>query len=275
MRRAANPNGVTANASSRRSVRLFVSSSLAGGQTIDLTPGQAHYLGGVLRLGVDDVIQGFNGHDGEWRCRIASLTRGSGSLMALDRVRPQASEEGPRLLFTALKKDAIDFLVQKATELGVERLTPVSTRFTAVTRINAARLEANAIEAAEQCGRLTIPRVDAIGALDRVIAGWPVHQRLFVLDPRSGNSLIARLKVVAEDGSGTEAAPPGFLIGPEGGLESGELIGLARHSFVTEVSLGPRILRAETAAIAALACWQAMAGDWAMETPSEVMNNPD
>ena len=171
--------------------------------------------------------------------------------------RRQDSTPGPWLAFAPVKKARTDFIVEKGTELGVSRLWPIFTRHTATQRVNTARLRATAIEAAEQCGRLSIPDVSDPSNLDRLMAEWPADRDLLVLDETGGGRPLA--EVAAEAGAGP---PPGFLIGPEGGFARTELDELANRSFVTLVGLGPRILRAETAALSALACWQAVAGDW-------------
>jgi 16S rRNA (uracil1498-N3)-methyltransferase len=237
---------------------VFVEADLAPGAVVSATPAQAHYLVRVMRRKTGAAVRLFNGRDGEFAARVEQDGR-TGCRLAVDRqVRPQRAEPGPTLLFSPLKKDAVDFLAVKATELGVARLAPVFTRFTTSGRVNRARLAANATEAAEQCGRLTVPAVDPPCPLQRRLAAWPDRIRLWVCDPGSGQAAGE-----AFAGAAGSAPAPCLLIGPEGGFAADELDALKALHFVSTVSLGPRILRAETAAVAALACWQALAGDWA------------
>ncbi len=244
--------------------RLFVEAALAAGAGVDLTAPQAHYLVNVLRLGIGDEVAVFNGLDGEWLARIERPGKGRHRLAVGKRTRRQDAEPGPWLLFAPIKRAPVDLLARKATELGVSRLWPVFTRNTAVSRINLRRLRANAVEAAEQCGRLTVPEVKEPLALERVFAGWPEDRRLLVLDETGGGRPIAEA-LMAPDAGGTRGASA-ILAGPEGGFSRSEVDALAELPFASAVGLGPRILRADTAALAALACWQALVGDWAEET---------
>ena len=241
---------------SRTRIRLFVAAALAAGAAVPLRPDQAHYASKVMRLGPGARVLLFNGRDGEWRARIESLGRKGGEAIAEVRTRAQGSEPDAALLFAPLKKNALDFVIEKATELGIAVLQPVLTRRTAAERVNLARLRAQAIEAAEQCGRLTVPEVRPALALERALGDWNGARRLYVADETGGGV------PAAEAFSGADpAGPVAFLVGPEGGFERSELDALAPLLFVTRIALGPRILRAETAAIAAIACWQALAGD--------------
>lgn len=241
----------------RAKTRLFVDAALAKGTAVDLSPDQARYLGGVLRMVPGDAVDVFNGCDGEWRTRIMDLKKGRGSLCIEASLRTQVPESGPWLAFAPLKKTATDFVIEKATELGVERLLPVLSAYTQTARVNVERLAANAREAAEQCGRLSVPAVDDAVALPALLAAWPPERRLLVMDETGAGTPIA--EAVAALGRG---AALGVLVGPEGGFAASELDALSKLSFVTRVGLGPRILRAETAAMAALSCVQAWAGDW-------------
>ncbi len=242
---------------SKINIRLFVEAGLAEGARVDLSAAQAHYLGHVMRLGPGAPVVAFNGRDGEWRTRIESLEKNRGALAAEARTRPQHPEPGPWLAFAPLKKARTDFIAEKATELGASRLWPVFTRRTASIRVNPGRLRARAVEAAEQCGRLSVPEVAEPVDLERLIAQWPAGRRLLVLDETGQGEPIAA--VLAAPGAD---AACGFLAGPEGGFEDAELDALDKLPFATRVGLGPRTLRAETAALAALACWQATHGDW-------------
>lgn len=237
-------------------IRLYVAGDLGAGNLVTLASGQIHYLRTVMRVNVGTGIRLFNGRDGEWLARVGRLDRSGGEAACVRRLRRQCREPGPRLLFAPLKKDAMDFVTMKATELGVAALWPVITRRTETLRVNAARLEAQTIEAAEQCGRLTVPELVPAAPLDRVLAAWDGGRALFVTHPAAPSGPDAAFRGAAG------AGPPGFLIGPEGGFESDELDRLLALPFVEAVRLGPRILRAETAAVAVLACWQAIRGDW-------------
>ncbi|HYN38943.1 MAG TPA: RsmE family RNA methyltransferase, partial [Rhodospirillales bacterium] len=177
-------------------------------------------------------------------------------------LRPQQPEPGPWLAFAPLKKDAQDTLVAQATALGVERLLPVLTRFTAVERINRERLRAQTIEAAEQCGRLSVPEIAEPSRLPALLATWPAARVLLFADERrTGAPIAAALRP-------GDCSPSGILIGPEGGFAEEERRAIAAHPSALPIDLGPRILRAETAAVAALACWQALCGDWRPENPA-------
>jgi 16S rRNA (uracil1498-N3)-methyltransferase len=240
----------------RAKIRLFVAAALSLGAVVPLRPDQAHYASKVMRLGSGDGVLLFNGRDGEWRARICSLGRKGGEATAEAQTRMQVPETGVWLLFSPLKKTALDFAIEKATELGIAVLQPVLTRRTAAERVNLARLRAHAIEAAEQCERLTVPEVRPMLTLERALGGWNAARRLYVADETGGGA------PAADAFSGTDpAGPVAFLVGPEGGFERSELDALARLPFVTRITLGPRILRTETAALAALACWQALVGD--------------
>jgi len=228
------------------SIRLFVEAPLAAGAEVVASTGQAHYLGAVMRRAAGDALRLFNGRDGEFAARIAALRRGHASLAVERQLRPQAPEPDLWLVFALLKRDATDLLVQKATELGAGALHPIFTERTNAARVNVARLTAIAIEAAEQSERLTVPMIHPPRRLADLLATWPEGRPLFAAVERSAAPAIA-----------PTAGPAGLLIGPEGGFTKAELDALARHPSVAPVSLGPRILRAETAAIAGLALLQA------------------
>lgn len=239
-------------------VRLFVEGRLDVGEGVTLSGRQAHYITTVMRLAPGARLQLFNADDGEWLGRIEGVGRGRCLVTIEAQCRGVRSEPGPSLVFAPVKKDAIDFIVIKATELGAAALLPIWTRFTAVQRLNLERLRANAIEAAEQCGRLTIPAIAKPATLAELIKGWRKEQSLLVFDRDRGRPL----KAVILTSTARVLPPPGLLFGPEGGLAPEELDALEALPFVTTVAMGPRMLRADTAALAALACWQAFAGDW-------------
>ena len=224
---------------------------------ISLTPPQIHYLRNVMRAGPGDTVILFNGRDGEWAAQIDALSKGSGTLTPQKKHREQSSEPGPWLLFAPIKRAPLDFLVQKAVELGAACLLPVFTAHTNSERINLDRLTANAIEAAEQCERLTVPEIRAPDKLDAILQNWPTDRRLLVC-AEHGNA--QGIDETLRSATGNEEW--GILIGPEGGFAPSELDQLRALPFASLVSLGPRILRAETAALAALTCWQAVLGDW-------------
>ncbi|MEZ5667806.1 MAG: 16S rRNA (uracil(1498)-N(3))-methyltransferase [Alphaproteobacteria bacterium] len=235
--------------------RLYVTGALAAGAVVETD--DVHYLRTVLRLGPGAPVELFNGHDGGWRGRIAALGKKAAAIAVENRVAAQVAVPDLALLFAPLKKARIDFLVEKATELGVGALCPVLTDHSITDRVNVARLAEVAREAAEQSGRLCVPPVsapvrlrDALEPLERE------GRRLFVADETHGGA--PALDAFRAAGAGAAA----ILVGPEGGFAASELDLLRRLPIVTAIDLGPRILRAETAAIAALACWQAACGDW-------------
>ena len=245
----------------RPKIRLYVESGLAAGGAVALTPEQAHYLHAVMRQGPGDEVALFNGRDGEWRARIDTIGKNKASLVPMEATAVQEGSPDLWLVFAPIKRARIDFLAEKATELGVSRLVPVITRHTAVERVNVGRLRANAVEAAEQTGRLDVPTVDEPVALDALLGRWPAGRRLLVLDETGGGRpIVAAAQSLLADGA---AVPPcAILVGPEGGFAEDELVRLRALPFVITAGLGPRLLRSDTAALAALACWQAAAGDW-------------
>ncbi len=246
--------------------RLHVEPDLAEGATIGLGSGQAHYLRSVLRLKAGAEVAVFNGRDGEWLGRVDGIGKGWASLTLIRQTRAQRLEPDVWVAFAPIKRARIDFVAQKATELGAARLMPVLTRRTIVDRVNIERLEANAVEAAEQTDRLTIPAVDAPVKLDRLLDDWPKDRPLIVGDETGAGEPMAAVL------SGDEAETfdrSGILIGPEGGFDPSELTLLRGCPFVRPVSLGPRLLRADTAALAMLAVWQSLVGDWRTDRPNQ------
>jgi 16S rRNA (uracil1498-N3)-methyltransferase len=238
--------------------RLYVPGPLAPGANVALDAARAHFLRDVLRLVPGDPVTVFDGANGEFAASISALSRGGGTLVVAEQLRVQAVEQDLWLLFAPLKHQRLDYLVEKATELGVSRLVPVITRRTVVGRVNVARLVHQVREASEQCERLTVPDVVEPEPLARAIAGGLDGRRLF-LCAESGDA--PSLAAVLREGAGP-IVKAAITIGPEGGFDPAELDFLRDLPFVTPVSLGPRVLRAETAAVAALAVFQSIAGDW-------------
>lgn len=228
------------------SIRLHVPDPLAAGEEFRLSAAQAHYLGTVMRRAPGEILRLFNGRDGEWAARLDEIRRDRAQICVLEPTRPQAAEPDIWLLFAPLKRDATDLLVQKATELGAAALLPVLTDRTNSARVNLARLMAIATEAAEQCERLTVPWFLPPTHLDGVVADWDDDRALFVAVERAGAAPLL-----------PHAGPVALLIGPEGGFSDRERAYLARSPVARKISLGPRILRAETAAIVGLALLQA------------------
>ena len=242
---------------SRPAPRLYVTAPLHAGAEIALEKAQAHYLTNVLRLGAGAEVRLFNGRDGEWRTVIADAGKRGATLSAEVLIRPQAAPAPLVLAFAPLKKDAMDFLVAKATELGVTELRPILTERTEARRVNLERIGAQLVQAAEQCERLEVPSVSEPEPLADFLAGWAAERPLWCGDETGrGQPFAAAL----QEFRGPEGAH-GILIGPEGGFTEGELARLAGLAFARRIDLGPRILRADTAALAALACWQALLGD--------------
>lgn len=240
--------------------RLHVPDDLNEGASIALATGQAHYLRAVMRAQPGEGVALFNGRDGAWLAVIDKLTKNGCRLSVGAQVRVQGPEPDLWLLFAPVKGARVDWVAQKATELGVSRLLPVLTERTQVRRVNEARLHANAIEAAEQCERLTVPEVAETGPLDRVLGAWPGERWLLAGD-ETGTAAPIAAYLAENDLSGK---PGAVLVGPEGGFAARELDLLERLPFVTRVGLGPRVLRADTAAIALLTLCQAMCGDWGL-----------
>jgi 16S rRNA (uracil1498-N3)-methyltransferase len=249
---------VPAAADAMTTPRLHIDAVLEADAEVQVTPAQAHHLGNVLRRGPGDPVLLFNARDGEWAARIAALRRDQASFVVTERLRAPTPGPDVRLVIAALKRDAIDLVVEKATELGVSSIQPVFTRRCVADRVNTARLAAIATAAAEQSERLTVPQLLEAMPLHAALDRWDASVPLVIGAERCDALPLA---AVARD-----LAPSGFgwLVGPEGGFERAELDDLLRRPFVAPASLGPRILRAETAALAGLAVLQAIAGDWAV-----------
>lgn len=238
----------------RAKIRLHVDHPLGQGQAVPLTQDQAHYLFSVMREGPGSKVALFNGRDGEWTAEVAEAAKKGGRLVCLEQAAAQLNPPDLWLIFAPIRKERTDFIVEKATELGCARVLPVQTDFTNAQRIRQDRLQAHALEAAEQCLGTYVPPVDDLVALNALMKGWDPARRILWAD----ESLVGP----AETLSGLAPGPWAILIGPEGGFSEAERAKLRGLDFVTPVSLGPRILRADTAACAAITLWQAALGDW-------------
>lgn len=239
-------------------LRLFVEAPLCENAKFAATPAQAHYLLHVMRARAGASLRVFNGNDGEWRARIAVAGKGACALVCETRIEPQNDVPDLWLAFAPVKKTPADYVAQKATELGVRVLQPVITSRTVSRRVNVGRLRANAIEAAEQSGRLTVPEAREPVSLNAFLSHWPRGRRLVFCD-EGGNAAPIAAALAKENRTGAW----GVLTGPEGGFDAAERAAIRATSLVIPVTLGPRIMRADTAALAALAVWQAILGDWA------------
>ncbi len=245
-----------------RSPRLFIDAALAAGETVELDRNQSNYLGNVLRLAAGETILAFNGRDGEWRAAIAGRKRPD-SLTIQSQSRPQDRLPDLAYVFAPLKHARLDYMVQKAVEMGASQLQPVLTRFTQVSRVNRERMRANAIEAAEQCGILSVAGIAEPMPLDRYL-GLREARRLLVFCDEAADVAdpLQALRAARETAGGIDV-----LIGPEGGFAEEERAMLLRQPRTLRLSLGPRVLRADTAGVAALALVQAALGDWTGSVP--------
>ncbi len=234
-------------------VRVYVEHPLSAGQTVPLTEAQAHYLFGVMRLAVGDTVALFNGQDGAWDAAVAQVGKRGGDLVVQAQTQAQGAPPDLWLLFAPVKKARTDFIVEKAVEMGAARIAPVMTDYTNAERVRVDKMAAHVREAAEQCGATWLPAVAEPARLDRTLAGWDASRRLMWCD-ESRAGMPAR--VTGDPG------PWAILIGPEGGFSQAERARLSALPFAHPVSLGPRILRADTAAVAAMTLWQTALGDW-------------
>jgi 16S rRNA (uracil1498-N3)-methyltransferase len=237
-------------------VRLYVEATLGEGARVVPSDGQTHYLLHVMRAKEGDRVSLFNGRDGEWLAAVAEVKKKSCTLVCEKRTRAQDTAPDVWLCFAPIKKTPADYVVQKATELGVSALVPLFTRRTIVTRVNSERMAANAIEAAEQSDRLTVPDIREAVTLENLLKNWPRERRILFCDEGGDARPIAKALTNVTTG------PFAILTGPEGGFDPAERDRIRAHPFVIPVTLGPRILRADTAALASLAILQALKGDW-------------
>ncbi|KUP91671.1 16S rRNA (uracil(1498)-N(3))-methyltransferase [Tritonibacter horizontis] len=239
-------------------VRLYVDHPLGAGQSVPLDRDQAHYLFGVMRLAVGAAVALFNGRDGEWQAEVAEAGKRGGVLACVAQSKPLQLPPDLWLLFAPIKKARTDFIVEKAAEMGAARILPVATDFTNSERIRQDRLQAHAVEAAEQCGGTYVPEVTELQKLAALLDHWPADRQLMFCDEAEVGQ---RLFLDSAD-SGAAAGPWAILIGPEGGFSPAERKRLHAMPHTHVVSLGPRILRADTAAVAAMTLWQHTLGDW-------------
>jgi 16S rRNA (uracil1498-N3)-methyltransferase len=244
-------------------IRLFVADDLGAGRRVALSSSQAHYVTHVMRRGAGDALALFNGRDGEWRGRIESTGRGRCDVSVEGSIGAQQAAPDLWLVFAPVKRAGIDFIAAKATELGVSAIWPVFTARTTVRRVNLDRLRANVIEAAEQCRRRDLPEMIEPAPLSEVLANWDAGRRILFCDETGNGRPMAELPATIGPNGAGDPGPWAVIIGPEGGFADTELDALGKLPFVYAAALGPRILRADTAALAALSCWQALVGDWA------------
>jgi len=237
-------------------IRLYVDQPLGPGQSVPLSRDLAHYLFGVMRLQQGDTLAIFNGRDGEFRATVVEVRKRGGALSADERTRQIQLPPDLWLLFAPIKKARTDFIVEKAAEMGAARILPVMTDHTNSERIRRDRLQAHAVEAAEQCGGTFVPPVAEMARLDALLDDWPAGRQLMFCD----EALAGRSSALTGDVA--RGSPWAILIGPEGGFSDRERARLRAMPQAVSVSLGPRILRADTAAIAALTLWQSLLGDW-------------
>ncbi|PCI51544.1 MAG: 16S rRNA (uracil(1498)-N(3))-methyltransferase [Alphaproteobacteria bacterium] len=246
--------------------RLYVENDLGPGKEILLDGNQGHYLVNVMRLKGGAFILLFNGRDGEWLAEIVKISKGRATVMTQENIMAQKPEPDLWYLFAPVKKARLDYMVQKATELGVSLIRPVLTERTNLDRLKEDKIRLNAIEAAEQCERFSVPKVEPMIKLERLLAEWP-EDRLIMFCDEEGTSDQNTYPVgrAIDEVNAWQGRPKkwAILIGPEGGFSPDERALIRRQSYVVPVTLGPRILRADTAAVAAIVLWQSFAGDWA------------
>ena len=235
-------------------IRLFVDHTLGEAQSVPLNKDQAHYIFSVMRKSIGETILIFNGNNGEWEASIEEISKKSGVLLCINQTKPQIMPPDLWLFFSPLKKVRTDFIVEKATELGVAKIIPVQTEHTNADRVNLSRLSAHAIEAAEQCGGTYIPKIEELQKINEVLENFPLDRRLLFCDEK--------LQASEVNLENLKKGKWAILVGPEGGFSEIERNYLKGLKFTFSISLGPRILRADTAAVTAISLWQNYLGDW-------------
>ena len=235
-------------------IRLFVDHTLGEAQSVPLNKDQAHYIFSVMRKSIGETILIFDGNNGEWEASIEEISKKSGVLFCIKQTKPQIMPPDLWLFFSPLKKVRTDFIVEKATELGVAKIIPVQTEHTNADRVNLSRLSAHAIEAAEQCGGTYIPKIEELQKINEVLENFPPDRRLLFCDEK--------LQASEVNLENLKKGKWAILVGPEGGFSEIERNYLKGLKFTFSISLGPRILRADTAAVTAISLWQNYLGDW-------------
>ena len=235
-------------------IRLFVDHTLGEAQSVPLSKDQAHYIFSVMRKSIGETILIFDGNNGEWEASIEEISKKSGVLLCIKQTKPQIMPPDLWLFFSPLKKVRTDFIVEKATELGVAKLIPVQTEHTNADRVKLSRLSAHAIEAAEQCGGTYIPKIEELQKINEVLENFPLDRRLLFCDEK--------LQASEVNLENLKKGKWAILVGPEGGFSEIERNHLKGLKFTFSISLGPRILRADTAAVTAISLWQNYLGDW-------------
>ena len=235
-------------------IRLFVDHTLGEAQSVPLSKDQAHYIFSVMRKSIGETILIFDGNNGEWEASIEEISKKSGVLFCIKQTKPQIMPPDLWLFFSPLKKVRTDFIVEKATELGVAKIIPVQTEHTNADRVKLSRLSAHAIEAAEQCGGTYIPKIEELQKINEVLENFPLDRRLLFCDEK--------LQASEVNLENLKKGKWAILVGPEGGFSEIERNYLKGLKFTFSISLGPRILRADTAAVTAISLWQKYLGDW-------------
>ena len=235
-------------------VRLFVDMPFLNSNELELSADHKHYLTNVMRLGEGDSISVFNGHEGEWRAIIQLVRRKKCSVVIQEQIRQQDFSKGPWLIFSPIRTVRNEFIIQKACELGVTEIWPILTEYTQSRKIRPLRARATAIEAAEQCGRTDVPIVHPTINFENLLSEWPLDRRILFCDERGGRPILDIL-------SRTKSSLWAILIGPEGGFSIDERNRLKSYDFTDSGTLGPRLVRSETAVVSALTLWQACLGD--------------
>ncbi|MBQ8465603.1 MAG: 16S rRNA (uracil(1498)-N(3))-methyltransferase [Alphaproteobacteria bacterium] len=236
-------------------IRLYIPQRLNIDEPVDLSEQQSHYLCNVMKIKENQILYCFDNQSGEYRCVPVVLNKKHTVLRSISMERPYIQVPDVWLIFAPVKKDNTDFIIQKATELGARRIIPVLTRYTISERIKKERFEANSIEAAEQCRRTDLPEISEVVKFVDLLQKWDKKRILYYMDETLAGDTVAKVFAQAD-------VPCAIMVGPEGGFSTEELATLRKASFAKAVNLGQRILRAETAVVAALSCWQALSGDW-------------